>query len=146
VAETLRVPRLLIEQIVRYHEYAHAAHHLGLSKPIVSPTETSELLRQNDLTYRSAPPETKEQIAQLATLVVIRNRCEAVKSKEVRDALSDMLEAFFNLMKRQSQPYQLALRTRDVELSRLRDKLRLLLDMSDAGVWPSADFIARIIE
>ena len=42
--------------------------------------------------------------------------------------------------------YQLASRTRHDDLPRLRDKLRLLLDMSDACLWPSADFIRRIIE
>jgi hypothetical protein len=146
VAETLDVPEILVEQIVRYHEYAHAVHHCGLTEPNILPAETAEPLRRNDLSYRSAPEETKEQIAQLATVVVIRTRLQEVSNKEVRDALDQMLEAFFRLMGRQSPRYQLALRTRQDDLGRLRDKLRLLLDMSDNCLWPSAAFIRRIID
>jgi hypothetical protein len=146
VAETLHVPLILVERIVRYHEYAHAVHHRGVTKSNILPAEAAELLRRNDLSYRSAPEETKEQIAQLATLVVIRTRLQDVSNKEVRDVLDHMLETFFSLMGRQSPRYQLASRTRHDDLPRLRDKLRLLLDMSDACLWPSADFIRRIIE
>src|ERR1700738_1266134 len=145
-AETLHVPPILVERIVRYHEYAHAVHHRGVTKSNILPAEAAELLRRNDLSYRSAPEETKEQIAQLATLVVIRTRLQDVSNKEVRDVLDHMLETFFSLMGRQSPRYQLASRTRHDDLPRLRDKLRLLLGMSDARLWPSADFIRRIIE
>lgn len=145
VADALKVDSVLVERIVRYHEHAHALHHLGIAKANPLPEEAAKALRSNDESYRVAPDDTKEQIAQLATLVVIRTRRQAVSSPDAQKLLDKMLDAFFALMQRQSQRYRLPSETRDGDLARLRDKLRLLFDMSDASVFPSADHIKRII-
>jgi hypothetical protein len=144
VAEDLNVHRELIELIVRYHEFAHALHHLGVCRENHSDLE--KLRYAHDKTYRRSPEETKEQIAQLATLVGIRSRRQAAGSEEAQRALDQMLEGFFKLMQRQSPRYQLPQKTRDTDLPRLCDKLRLLLDMSDGSMFPSADQIRRIID
>ena len=146
VAETLNVDSILIERIVRYHEHAHALHHLGIAKTNIMPLEAAALLHINNESYRRTSDETKEQIAQLATLVVIRARQQDVSSPNVKKVLGRMLETFFTLMQRQAPRYQLPPKTRDADLARLRDKLRLLLDMSDASVFPSTDHIRRIID
>jgi hypothetical protein len=146
VAEKLKVSPALVDRIVRYHELAHAMHHLGVATADIMPEEATKLLSKNNITYRAAPTETKEQIAQLATLVVIRTRREDVSSTEARSCIDLMLEAFSSLMRRQSPCYQLPSTTWNAKLSHLGNKLRLLLDMSDEGMFPSAEFIARIIE
>jgi hypothetical protein len=143
VAETLKVEPILVERIVRYHETAHAFHHLGVAN---MPANMSPAIRMSDDTFRMATDESKEQIAQLATLIVMRSRRQAVSGRQSQALFDIMLEAFFTLMQRQSSRYQLPSKIRDVELSRLRDKLRLLLDMSDACMSPSADHIRRMID
>jgi hypothetical protein len=145
VGKVLNVDSILIERIVRYHESAHALHHLGLAKTNIMPFEAAALSMNNE-SYRRTSDEMKEQIAQLATLVVIRTRRQDVSNPNAQKIFDLMLEAFFTLMQRQTPRYQLPPKTRDADLARLRDKLHLLFDMSDASVFPSADHIRRIID
>ncbi|MEZ0171095.1 hypothetical protein [Microvirga sp. TS319] len=144
VATALGVNPFLIERIVRYHEFAHAHHHLGI-KANASPSEAAGLVRMGDEAYRRCLDETKEQIAQLATLIVIRQRRDKARAPEAQRILDRMLETFFDLMARQSSRYRLPPETRDGDLSRLHAKLGLLIDMTDAGMSPSADHIRRIL-
>ena len=147
VAEALNVHPDLVERIVRYHEYAHSLHHLGITKTNITPEKANTLLRINDLSYREAPKETKEQIAQLTTLVVIRTRHQATSTTpEAQKIFDRMLQAFFMLMQRQSDVYRLPPSLRELDLSRLQKKLRLLLEMSDGRMFPSVDQIERIID
>ena len=120
VAETLNVHNDVVERIVRYHEYAHALHHLGIAQTNVLPKEAAELLRKKNESYRRASDETKEQIAQLATLIVIRTRRQDVSSPDVKNILDLIRETFFALMQRQSPRYQLPLEMKDVEARNAR--------------------------
>jgi hypothetical protein len=144
VATTLKVNPDLVERIVRYHEHAHAIHHLGISNAKSTREEGAALQSHNNVAYRLAPEETKEQIAQIATLVTILTRHKNVSS-EAQEIFDRMLDIFFILMKRQSSRYQLPPATRHTDIADLRKHISLLLDMSDDKVFPSADHIGRII-
>lgn len=143
VASEIDVREELIEQIVRYHECAHALHHLGLTR-LLEPTEAAARLRKKDLAYRAAPNETTEQIAQIATLYVIKMRRRKV-SEQVATFFDAMLDAFFKLMQRQSTRYKLSASMRSIDIDRLRDKLHLILDMSEDSLFLSAERMQRII-
>lgn len=143
VATSLKVHPDLVERIVRYHEYAHAFHHLGISGSNSAREDVAALQSHNDAAYRRAPEEIKEQIAQIATLVTILTRRKNA-STEAQAIFDRMLDIFFMLMKRQSVRYQLPPAMRDADPADLRDNLSLLLDMSDDNVFPLASHIRRI--
>jgi hypothetical protein len=144
VATTLKVHPDLVERIVRYHEHAHAIHHLGISNAKSTREDAAALQSHNHVAYRLAPDETKEQIAQIATLAtILTGRKNA--SPEAQAIFDRMLDIFFMLMKRQSLRYQLPPAMRNADPVDLREAISLLLDMSDDKVFPSADHIGRII-
>jgi hypothetical protein len=144
VATILKVHPDLVERIVRYHEYAHAIHHLGISNAKSTREDAAALHSHNNVAYRLAPEETKEQIAQIATLVTILTRRKNA-SPDAQAIFDRMLDIFFMLMKRQSLRYQLPPAMRDTDPADLREDISLLLDMSDDNVFPSAGHIGRII-
>ncbi|WP_029032658.1 hypothetical protein [Salinarimonas rosea] len=145
-AEVLDVKPHSLDRLVDLHEHAHSLHHRGVASTSARPQEIADLLSRQDKVFRAIRKDAGEQVAQLATLLVLRQSRDLARHRRAVATFDDFLDAFFCLMRRQSDPYRLPPGTRTMDLSRLQDKLILLVEMTDAGMSPSADNIRRILD
>ena len=63
-----------LEKLVDIHEYAHAAHHLGMIGPpgVRNESQKAQNWTEKNISFGIAPNDLREQIAQLAPLLTIR--------------------------------------------------------------------------
>ena len=134
-----------VVRVVKYHEWAHALHHVGLKPDADLTSRAAAALGHQDLRFRNTPDDLKEQIAQLTAVVAIRRRKIKARFSASRDALDDILETFFLLMKQQSRKYIQPADVRTCDVDYLERKLRLLLDMADSGIYPAVEHIKEIL-
>ena len=144
VADLMKVPERMIQRIVKYHEFAHGVHHLGLMGAASPHSAAASIMA--DVRFRAAPEEIREQIAQLATVASIRDRLAGAAHPAARKFLGAMLDTVFVMMNRQREQYRVPLATKTMDLKRLKTKLGLILNMCDSGVFPTAFHIEGIID
>lgn len=130
-----------LQYIVRYHEHAHAALHLGVDekeriKGIQGGRFTASRLRQLTKVYTNIEPFLHEHLAQLITYQVLKNLSQSGEDELVCRAASRMLDVFNKLMQRQPSAYRVE-RYLNVPLERLNVTIRLIKEQSLVGQFES---------
>lgn len=125
--------------VIRYHEYAHAALHLGVIdeeclKAIQNKRFAKSLLQALTRTYVNIDPCLHEHIAQLVTYHVLRRLSQSPEHNIVVNAAHRMLVVFNKLMQRQPAHYRVA-RYLSTPLERLNLTIRLLKEESLVGTF-----------
>lgn len=126
-----------LRDVVRFHEYAHAAIHLGVTKKerIQSLTNgrfRASRLRQLTTLFRAMEPFLHEQLAQLVTYHVLMNLCQAAEDDMVRRTAHRLLDVFAKLMQRQPSAYRVE-RYLSVPLEQLRTTIHLIKEGALVG-------------
>jgi hypothetical protein len=130
-----------LKHLVDIHEWGHALHHLGSFEPA---SDEEFMNSRNAERYRATSDELKEQIAQLATLLTVRESAQRVRSEEAKTFYEELENMFFDLMSRQSAKYKLPDFVRGFTVTRLREKLQLLFRISDCPL--SLEDVAGILK
>lgn len=117
-----------LRDVVSFHEYAHAAIHLGVTEKerIQSLTNgrfRASRLRQLTTLFRAMEPFLHEQLAQLVTYHVLMNLCQGTEGDMVRRTAHRLLDVFAKLMQRQPSAYRVE-RYLSVPPERLRTTIR----------------------
>lgn len=119
-----------LRYVVRYHEHAHAALHLGVDekeriKGIRSGRFAASRLRGLTKVYTNIEPFLHEQLAQLVTYHVLKNLSQPEENEIVFRAAGRMLDIFNKLMQRQPSEYRVE-RYLNAPLERLNTTIRLI--------------------
>ncbi len=135
-----------LERLVEIHEQAHFLHHLGYFEGQVPEYPRSdEFIDNKDDHYNSMPDETKEQIAQLMTVVTLKSKQKRAKYDKSREVFADMESILYELMRYQSRMYCLPESVRETDFDRLQEKAITLLRIVDKGANVDAEDVAGIL-
>ncbi len=126
-----------LRDVVSFHEYAHAAIHLGVTEKeriqgLTNGRFRASRLRQLTTLFRAMEPFLHEQLAQLVTYHVLMNLCQAAEDDMVRRTAHRLLDVFARLMQRQPSAYRVE-RYLSVPLERLRTTIHLIKEGALVG-------------
>lgn len=144
IAHELSVKPLIIEYIVRIHEWGHAAFHLGvdeaksseLAKAYLSNYENVGRITRNELfgVYLSVESYVHEQIAQSITWLCLEKLRAGAASVDAEKACALSIDTFNALTRRQPKQYRLD-QFKQLECSQLKRRLRDFIGLvRDGGV------------
>lgn len=136
-AEVLECRQLDLHYVIRFHEYAHAALHLGVSdaeqlKAIQDKRFTKARLQALTRIYMNIDPCLHEHVAQLVTYHALKRLSDSFEHEIVVNAAHRMLVSFNKLMHRQPAQYRVD-RYLSTPLERLTLTIRLLKEESLVG-------------
>lgn len=129
-AEMLSCEEEDLAYIVRFHEHAHAAIHLGVTggertQGILNAKHARSQFQSLTKVFVGIEAFLQEQLAQLVTYHVLRMLCDTSQEEAVCEAAHRMLDVFSSLMRRQPSAYRVEPHL-EVSLERLRGSIHLI--------------------
>ncbi len=126
-----------LRYVVRYHEHAHAAIHLGVTetewqKCLKNGRFSASQLRKHTKVYTNIEPFLHEHLAQLVTYHVLKNLSQSGAEEMVCKTAGRMLNVYSKLMQRQPFSYRVH-QYLNVPLERLNTTIRLIKEQSLVG-------------
>lgn len=129
-AEMLGCEEEDLTYIVRFHEHAHAAIHLGVTdgeraQGILNAKLARSQFQSLTKVFARIEPFLQEHLAQLVTYHVLRTLCDTSQEDVVCEAAHRMLDVFSKLMRRQPPAYRVEPYL-EASLERLRGSIHLI--------------------
>lgn len=126
-----------LRDVVRFHEHAHAAIHLGVTEEektqsLLNGRYRASRLRQLTAVFTKIDPFLHEHLAQLVTYHALKTLSNNTGDNQVCRDADRMLDVFHRLMRRQPPAYQVDLYL-EVPSERLKGTIRMIKEGALVG-------------